>query len=175
MQLNIHPEIRAVLERGGPVVALESTLITHGFSTPDNINIALSIEAAVREQGAVPATIAILSGEITVGLSQDQIEYLATAQNVRKCSRRDLPIAIARREDGGVKRNRVAAHRVEQRLAQRARAAIGGTGHHDERGLVRSQVRGRAPRPAITIYITRHPSVHALVNGSRIVHQVVPI
>jgi pseudouridine-5'-phosphate glycosidase len=100
VQLNIHPDIKAVLERGGPVVALESTLITHGFSTPDNINIALSIEAAVREQGAVPATIAILGGEITVGLSQDQIQYLATAQNVRKCSRRDLPIAIARREDG---------------------------------------------------------------------------
>jgi len=100
VQLNIHPEVEAVLDKGGPVVALESTLITHGFSTPDNINIALSIEAAVRELGAVPATIAILGGEITVGLTQAQIEYLGTAQNVRKCSRRDLPIAIARREDG---------------------------------------------------------------------------
>jgi pseudouridylate synthase len=100
VQFNIHPEVKAALERGGPVVALESTLITHGFSTPDNINIAMAIEAAVREQGAVPATIAILGGEITVGLTQDQIEYLGTAQNVRKCSRRDLPIAIARQEDG---------------------------------------------------------------------------
>jgi pseudouridine-5'-phosphate glycosidase len=100
VQLNIHPEVKAVLKKGGPVVALESTLITHGFSTPDNISIALSIEAAVREQGAVPATIAILGGKITVGLAQDQIEYLGTVQNVRKCSRRDLPIAIARREDG---------------------------------------------------------------------------
>jgi len=100
VQLNIHPEVKAVLERGGPVVALESTLITHGFSTPDNINIALLIEAAVREQGAVPATIAILNGEITVGLSQSQIEYLGTAPNVRKCSRRDLPLAIARGENG---------------------------------------------------------------------------
>jgi len=100
VQLNIHPEVKAVLERGGPVVALESTLITHGFSTPDNINIALSIEAAVREQGAVPATIAILGGAITVGLTQDQIEYLGTTPNVRKCSRRDMPIAIARRENG---------------------------------------------------------------------------
>ena len=100
MQLNIHPEVKAVLEKGGPVVALESTLITHGFSTPDNINIAMAIEAAVREQGAVPATIAILGGEITVGLTQDQIEYLGTAPNVRKCSRRDLPIAIARQENG---------------------------------------------------------------------------
>jgi pseudouridine-5'-phosphate glycosidase len=100
VQLNIHPEVKAVLEKDGPVVALESTLITHGFSAPDNINIALSIEAAVREQGAVPATIAILNGEIIVGLTQDQIEYLGTAQNVRKCSRRDLPIALARQEDG---------------------------------------------------------------------------
>ena len=98
--LNIHPEIKAVLQKGGPVVALESTLITHGFSSPDNLDVALAIENAVRELDAVPATIAILKGEITVGLTPAQLEYLGTAQNVRKCSRRDLPLVVARREDG---------------------------------------------------------------------------
>jgi pseudouridine-5'-phosphate glycosidase len=75
-------------------------LITHGFPAPENLQIAREIEAAVREQGAVPATIAILGGEIMVGLTSDQLDYLASATNARKCSRRDLPLAVARREDG---------------------------------------------------------------------------
>ena len=98
--LSIHPEVRAALEEGKPVVALESTLITHGFPAPDNVEIAFAIENAVREQGAVPATIAILGGKITVGLSPDQLAYLGRAANVRKCSRRDLPIVVAQRADG---------------------------------------------------------------------------
>jgi pseudouridine-5'-phosphate glycosidase len=83
-------------------VALESTLITHGLPWPDNAATALAMEAAVRESGAVPATIAILAGRVTVGLSSAQIEDLAhrPAGSVRKCSRRDLPIAVARGEDG---------------------------------------------------------------------------
>jgi pseudouridine-5'-phosphate glycosidase len=98
--LSIHPEVRAALEQGQLVVALESTLITHGFPAPDNVEIAFAIEAAVREQGAIPATIAILSGKITVGLTQSQLEYLGRAANVRKCSRRDLPIVVAQQGDG---------------------------------------------------------------------------
>jgi pseudouridylate synthase len=98
--LNIHPEVRAALEQGGPVVALESTLITHGFSAPDNAQIARNLEAVVREQGAVPATIAILGGHIYVGLTSAQLDYLVAAKNVRKCSRRDLPLVVARGEDG---------------------------------------------------------------------------
>jgi len=88
------------LAAGKAVVALESTLITHGFPAPENVKVAAAIENAVLEQGAIPATIAVLNGEITVGLSGDQLQYLATAKNVRKCSRRDLPIAVARKEDG---------------------------------------------------------------------------
>jgi len=99
-KLNIHPEVKAALEQNKAVVALESTLITHGFPEPENIEIARTIEEAVREQGAVPATIAILEGQITVGLTPAQLDYLGTAKNVRKCSRRDLPLAVARREDG---------------------------------------------------------------------------
>ena len=99
-QLRIHPDIETALQQGRAVVALESTLITHGFPRPENVEIARAIENAVREKGAVPATIAVLSGEITVGLSAQQLDYLGAAQHVRKCSRRDLPIVVAQREDG---------------------------------------------------------------------------
>lgn len=100
--LTIAPDVEAALHDGRPVVALESTLITHGLPWPDNATTALAMEAAVREGGAVPATIAVLSGRITVGLSPHQIEDLAhrPAGSVRKCSRRDLPIVVARGEDG---------------------------------------------------------------------------
>jgi pseudouridine-5'-phosphate glycosidase len=81
-------------------VALESTLITHGLPHPKNLDVALALEAVVREAGAVPATIAILNGQITVGLTDEQLVYLAEAENVRKCSRRDLPVAVGRGEDG---------------------------------------------------------------------------
>lgn len=126
MLLNIHPEVEAVLEKGGPVVALESTLITHGFSIPENVEIALSIEQVVREQGAVPATVAILGGEIIVGLTPAQLEYLGTAKDVRKCSRRDFPIAVARYEDGSttVAGTMIVAHKVGIRVF--ATGGIGG-------------------------------------------------
>jgi len=99
-QLKIHPEVQAALAENRAVVALESTLITHGFPAPENVEIAGAIENAVREQGAVPATIALLRGKITVGLTPDQLDYLGKAKGVRKCSRRDLPIVVARGEDG---------------------------------------------------------------------------
>ena len=100
IKLNFHPDVLRALNVQQPVVALESTLITHGFPAPENLEIARAIEAAVRAEGAVPATIAILDGNITVGLTDDQLETLAAAKKVRKCSRRDLPLAVARREYG---------------------------------------------------------------------------
>jgi pseudouridine-5'-phosphate glycosidase len=99
-QLIIHPEVQTALDAERPVVALESTLITHGLPRPDNLDVAQALEATVREAGAVPATIAILGGQVTVGLTDAQLVYLAKAGNVRKCSRRDLPIAVGRGEDG---------------------------------------------------------------------------
>jgi pseudouridine-5'-phosphate glycosidase len=125
-KLNIHPEVKAALDEGRAVVALESTVITHGLPAPENIEVARSIEAAVREQGAVPATIAILQGEIRVGLTPDQLAYLATAKDVRKCSRRDLPIVVARREDGAttVAGTMIVAHWAGIRLF--ATGGIGG-------------------------------------------------
>lgn len=94
--LSISAEAQSALNDYQAVVALESTLITHGLPCPVNVETARSMEAAVRESGAVPATIAILNGEITIGLSDDQIQELAQAPagSVRKCSRRDLPIAV---------------------------------------------------------------------------------
>lgn len=100
--LTINDEVKAALTSGIPVVALESTLITHGLPYPTNVETALAMEAAVRESGAVPATIAILEGAITVGITAENIEALAKlpAGSVRKCSRRDLAIAIALGENG---------------------------------------------------------------------------
>src|SRR4051812_45668855 len=100
--LLLSPEVAAALQDKRPVVALESTLITHGLPWPENAATAVAMEVAIRESGAVPATIAVLAGRITVGLSREQIEDLAhrPSGSVRKCSRRDLPIVISRAEDG---------------------------------------------------------------------------
>jgi pseudouridine-5'-phosphate glycosidase len=98
--LHYSPEIRAALESGAAVVALESTLITHGLPYPTNVETALTMERNIRAVGAVPATIAILSGEIRVGITPDEIEMLANAEEVRKCSRRDIAIAVGLRQHG---------------------------------------------------------------------------
>jgi pseudouridine-5'-phosphate glycosidase len=101
-RLRLSQEVEAALRDKRPVVALESTLITHGLPWPENAATALAMEAAVRDSGALPATIGVLAGRITVGLSRAQIEDLAQRPfgSVRKCSRRDLPIVVARGEDG---------------------------------------------------------------------------
>ena len=98
--LQIHPEVLDALKTNQPVVALESTLITHGLPFPINLEVASGMEQAIRDVGAIPATIAVLKGRITVGLTQDELAYLAEARNVRKCSRRDFPIILARQGDG---------------------------------------------------------------------------
>lgn len=102
MKLSFHPEVEAALAAGQPVVALESTVITHGLPYPDNVNTAVSMETAVREGGAVPATIAIIKGQIHIGLTGDQLAYLGqqSGDTVRKCSRRDIPLAVAGKENG---------------------------------------------------------------------------
>ena len=94
------PEVRAALANGRPVVALESTLITHGFAYPKNIEVARAIEQSVRDGGALPATIAVLQGRITVGLNADELEALGRSKGARKCSLRDLGIAVGLGENG---------------------------------------------------------------------------
>jgi pseudouridine-5'-phosphate glycosidase len=98
--LDIAQEVRDALAAGAPVVALESTIISHGFPYPANVECALGCEDAIRLNGAVPATIAVLGGRICVGLDREQIERLATAKPIAKVSRRDLGIAVARGIDG---------------------------------------------------------------------------
>jgi pseudouridine-5'-phosphate glycosidase len=99
--LDIKPEVAEALAKGQPVVALESTIISHGMPWPDNATTAKQVEQIIRDAGAVPATIAIIDGRLKAGLSSDEIDTLAKAgQAVAKCSRRDLPYVVARGEHG---------------------------------------------------------------------------
>src|SRR5437762_2961332 len=99
--MQVHPEVAAALAAGRPVVALESTLVTHGLPRPDNLRIAREVENTVREEGALPATVAILGGEACVGLDGAALERLAGSESVVKASLRDLAVLAARRQDGG--------------------------------------------------------------------------
>ena len=99
--LDISAEVKAALDAGKPVVALESTIISHGMPYPQNVETALRVEQTIRENGAVPATIAIIGGKLKAGLTPDEIEYLGKkGTGVIKASRRDLPILVAKGEDG---------------------------------------------------------------------------
>ncbi len=96
MKIKTSDEIAGAIHFDKPIVALESTVIAHGLPYPANVETAVKMEDAVRKQGCVPATIAIFDGEVCVGITQDQIERLATENGVRKVSRRDMPIALAK-------------------------------------------------------------------------------
>ena len=99
--LSISAEVQAALNAGKPVVALESTIISHGMPYPQNVETALKVEQTIRENGAVPATIAIIGGKLKAGCTPEEIEYLGKKGHaVTKASRRDLPVLIARGEDG---------------------------------------------------------------------------
>lgn len=93
--MNIQPEIQEALVLGKPIVALETTIISHGMPYPKNMETAREVESIVRQNGAVPATIGIIHGEICVGLTDDQLEYMATSKDIIKACERDLPFAIA--------------------------------------------------------------------------------
>ena len=99
--LELSKEVKEALEAGKPVVALESTIISHGMPYPQNVQTALRVEQTIRENGATPATIAIIGGKLKAGCTAEEIEYLGKkGQQVIKASRRDLPVLIARKEDG---------------------------------------------------------------------------
>lgn len=97
MIFNFNAEVGDALKTEKPLVALESTVIAHGLPYPQNIETARSLEKIVRENGAIPATIAVFGGEFHVGLNENQIERLATGKDIRKISRRDLPVAIGKK------------------------------------------------------------------------------
>ena len=99
--LDVNPEVAAAVAAGKPVVALESTIISHGMPYPQNVETALNVEKIIRENGAVPATIAIIGGRLKAGLTPEEIEYFGKkGQAIAKASRRDLAALVARGEDG---------------------------------------------------------------------------
>ena len=118
-------EVAAAKAAGKPIVALESTIITHGMPYPQNLEVARQVEATVREHGAVPATIAILDGELLIGLSDAQLEQLALAKDVMKVSRADMPVCMALGRNGATT---VAATMIAAHLAGIQVFATGGIG-----------------------------------------------
>lgn len=98
--LEIHPEVQLALKEGRPVVALESTIISHGMPYPQNVETALAVEQVVRDGGAVPATIAIMNGKCYVGLTAEQIELFGKARDVWKVSLRDMPYVLTQNKAG---------------------------------------------------------------------------
>lgn len=99
--LDVNPEVAQAIEQGKPVVALESTIISHGMPYPQNVQTALNVEKIIRENGAVPATIAIIGGRLKAGLTPEEIEYFGKkGRAIHKASRRDLAVLCARGEDG---------------------------------------------------------------------------
>jgi pseudouridine-5'-phosphate glycosidase len=124
--LDIQPEVAKALADNKPVVALESTIISHGMPYPRNVETALLVEETIREEGAIPATIAIIGGRLKVGLSKDQIEYLGKAgTEVTKVSRRDIPFMVAGKKDGATT---VAATMILAAMAGVRVFATGGIG-----------------------------------------------
>ncbi len=98
--LHLHPDVKKALDEKKPIVALESTIISHGMPYPDNVKMALDVEKIIKDQGAVPATIAILKGEIHVGLSKEDIEFLAKEPGVYKVGKRDFGYVISQKKTG---------------------------------------------------------------------------
>ncbi|TAH63757.1 MAG: pseudouridine-5'-phosphate glycosidase [Gottschalkiaceae bacterium] len=123
--LSIKPEIESALKNGDPVAALESTIISHGMPYPENIKTAREVERIVRDNGAIPATIAIINGKLVVGLDEDELELLGKGKNIVKASRRDLPFIIAKEMNGATT---VAATMIIAAMAGIKVFATGGIG-----------------------------------------------
>ncbi len=124
--LQFSPRVREALENKKPVIALESTIISHGMPYPQNVQTALQCEALSRKHGAEPATVAVIGGKLCAGLTQEQIEYLGKAgHGIQKVSRRDLPMMVSRGEDGATT---VAATMIIAALAGIQVFATGGIG-----------------------------------------------
>lgn len=131
-ELSVHPEVAAALRVGGAVVALESTIISHGLPRPDNLAVARRIEQVVRDEGAVPATVAVVGGRVCVGLDDAELEAVATRDDVVKVSVRDLATLVAR---GGTGATTVASTSHVAHLTGIGVFATGGLGgvHRDAR------------------------------------------
>ena len=124
-------EVSEAIEQGRPVVALESTLIAHGLPRPENVDIARMIEGVVREEGAVPATIAVVEGMVRIGLDRDALDAIA-GEGVAKCSARDLPVVMARRVTGATTVAATATLAVRAGIGVFATGGLGGV-HREAR------------------------------------------
>lgn len=125
LDLVLSPEVEEAKKNGTPIVALESTIITHGMPYPQNLEVAKQVEADIRAKGAVPATMAVLNGTLHAGLTNDQLEELAQAKNVAKVSRADMPVIMAQGRTGATT---VAATMIAANLAGIDVFATGGIG-----------------------------------------------
>jgi len=123
--IDFHPDVKNALKNNLPIVALESTIISHGMPYPKNIETALMVEKTVRSNKAVPATIAIIKGRLKIGLTKEEIEFLATNDEIKKISRRDLAIAVSQKLSGSTT---VASTMIIADLAKIAVFATGGIG-----------------------------------------------
>ncbi|MDB9865138.1 pseudouridine-5'-phosphate glycosidase [Candidatus Thioglobus sp.] len=123
--LDFHPDVENALKNNFPIVALESTIISHGMPYPKNIETALMVEETVRSNNAVPATIAIIKGRLKIGLTEKEIEFLATNDEIKKISRRDLAVAVSQQLSGSTT---VASTMIIAKLANIAVFATGGIG-----------------------------------------------
>jgi pseudouridine-5'-phosphate glycosidase len=149
-RFRVAPEVGQALAKASPVVALESAFITHGFAPPANLTIARRMQAAVREEGAQPATIAILGGQPRVGLSDEELAQLAADRTARKVSLRDLPIVVARSGSGGttVAATMALAHRAGIQVF--ATGGIGGV-HRDHPEDVSADLPALSSIPIIVV------------------------
>lgn len=148
--LHFHPEVRSALQARRPVVALESTVISHGLPWPDNAQLARRMEAVVRAGGATPATVAILQGQITIGLQAEQIDHLAQALGILKVSRKDYALALAQKRDGATT---VAGTMMAARWAGIKVFATGGIGgvHRDNGTDISADLPELAQTPVIVV------------------------
>ena len=123
--MDISEEIQDSIKEKGPVVALESTIISHGMPFPQNLETALEVESIIRKEGALPATIAVIEGRIKIGLSNLELEQFAQGTKTVKVSSRDLPLALSQKQDGGTT---VAATMICSRMAGISVFVTGGIG-----------------------------------------------
>ena len=129
--LDVNPSVKSAIDNGEPIVALESTIICHGMPYPKNLETALHVEKTVKQNGATPATVAILDGRLKAGISEDEMHFLAKqGDKINKVSRRDIPFSIARQNHGATT---VAATMIIASLAKISVFATGGIGgvHRD--------------------------------------------
>jgi pseudouridine-5'-phosphate glycosidase len=150
MPMDILPEVAAALQAGQPVVALESTVIAHGMPRPQNLEIGRRLQLVVREQGVIPATVAVLGGRVKIGLSESELAQLAEGAGVLKVSRRDFPTAVARQLDGAttVAGTIMAAHWAGIRVL--ATGGIGGV-HRGDRFDVSADLPELARTPVVVV------------------------